>query len=168
MQRLYFVRHGQSQANVDRVFAGQVDTPLTAQGRTEAHEAIKKVKPLEIDYIIASPLSRTRDTASVIAEGIGFPVGTIEFNALFMERDLGSAAGLSWDDDISGLSDVETMESVAQRASQAYDYIVGLPYQNILVVGHGTFWQKFYMAAHPEQTVTDADEPHNAEVSQIV
>ncbi|MGH7241273.1 MAG: histidine phosphatase family protein [Candidatus Saccharimonadales bacterium] len=168
MQRLYFVRHGQSQANVDRVFAGQADTPLTAQGREEAQHAIDEVRSLGIDHIISSPLSRTYDTAKIIAEGIGYPTDRIELYDVLMERSFGSAVGLSWDNDISDVADVETMKSVAARARQAFDYIVTLPYETILVVGHGTFWQEFYMTAHPDQKVGDADEPKNAEISRIV
>lgn len=168
MKQLYFVRHGQSQANVDRVFAGQADTPLTAEGREEAKGVIEQLRPLNIDHIIASPLSRTYDTAKIIAEGIGYPLENIELNELLMERSFGSAVGLSWDDDISDFPDIELMESVGKRAKQAYDYIAALSYDKVLVVGHGTFWQEFYMVAHPDQVVGDADEPGNAEVSRIV
>jgi uncharacterized phosphatase len=168
MKQLYFIRHGQSQANVDRIFAGQANTPLTAQGREEVKAAIEKIKLLNIQHILASPLSRTRDTAQILAEGIGYPVGDIELNDLLMERAFGSAVGLSWDDDISGIADVETMESVAERARLVFSYISTLPYDTILVVGHGTFWQELYMTANPDQKVGDADEPGNAELSRIV
>jgi probable phosphoglycerate mutase len=171
MKRLYFVRHGQSQANVDRVFAGQSDTPLTSLGRQQAEQAGSQAKILGIDHIISSPLSRAHDTAKIIAGIIGYPVGAIELNRLLMERGFGSATGQSWDiegDVADRFANVETMDSVAARASLAYQYIRQLPYETILVVGHGTFWQKFYLAIHPDSVVTAADEPANAEISRLL
>ena len=172
MKHLYFVRHGQAQANVDRVFAGHVDTPLTTKGREQAKEAGRNVKALgvRIDHIISSPLSRTYDTAKIISEAIGYPVDKIELNNLLMERNFGPAAGMSWDTDLDldGIVDVETMNSVGERAHLAYKHILTLPYDTVLVIGHGTFWQKFYTAIHPNQKVTAADEPDNAEISKLV
>lgn len=170
MKHLYFVRHGQSQANVDRVFAGQADTPLTPLGRQQAKEAAKKAKGLQIDHIVSSPLSRAHDTAKIIAETIGYPLDKIELNSLLVERNFGSFAGQSWDIDLDldGFADVETMDSLAERAHLAYKHLLSLPYDTILVVGHGTFWQKFYMAIHVGKVVSDADEPHNAEISKLV
>lgn len=170
MKRLYFVRHGQSQANVDKVFAGQADTPLTALGQKQAKEAAEQAKQLKIDHIVSSPLSRAHDTAKIIAETIGYPVDQIELSSLLMERNFGSFAGKSWDIDLDldGFIDVETMDSVLERAHLAYEHLQTLPYETILVVGHGTFWQKFYMVAHPGETVSAADEPRNAELSKLL
>lgn len=170
MKHLYFVRHGQSQANVDRVFAGQFDTQLTALGIKQAKIAALKAKGLQIDHIISSPLSRAHDTAKIIAGAIGYPMDKIELNSLLMERGYGSAVGLPWDTDIDldGFADIETMDSVAERAHLAYNHIRILPYDTILVVGHGTFWQKFYAAIHPGKVVTGADEPDNAEISRLI
>lgn len=168
MKHLYFVRHGQSQANVDRVFAGQANTPLTAIGREQAKVAARHAKGLGIDHIISSPLSRAHDTAMIIAETIGYPVDKIELNSLLMERSFGSAVGLSWDTNLDGFTDIEAMDSVATRARYAYNHLRALPYDTVLVVGHGTFWQKLFMEIHPDTVVGDADEPDNAEVSKLV
>ena len=35
---LYFSRHGQTHANLEKRFSGKKDTPLTALGREQAHE----------------------------------------------------------------------------------------------------------------------------------
>jgi probable phosphoglycerate mutase len=170
MKRLYFVRHGQSQANVDRVFAGQMDTPLTKLGREQAELAASQAKGLGIDHIISSPLSRALDTAKIIAAVIGYPADKIETNELLMERYFGPFVGQSWDIDLDldGFAGVETMDAVAERAHSALQYIQTLPYNTILVVGHGTFWQKFYTAIHPGKIVGGADEPANAEISKLI
>lgn len=164
------MRHGESQANVDRIFAGQFDTPLTTRGREQAKLAAQHAKGLNIDHIISSPLSRAHDTAKIIAKTIGYPLNKIELNSLLMERGFGSVAGKSWDADLDldGFNDVETMDSVADRAHMAYAHIAALPYATVLVVGHGTFWQKFYLSIHPGQVVGDADEPDNAEICKLI
>ena len=77
---LVLVRHGESQYIVEGRFQGQVDTPLSARGRRQAELVATRLAdphaspalpipsgpPLEI---VHSPLSRTRETASAIAEG---------------------------------------------------------------------------------------------------
>lgn len=168
MKHLYFVRHGQSQANVDRVYAGQDNSPLTEHGKLQAKLAGEHAKMLSIDHIISSPLKRAHDTALIVAKEIGLPEERIEFNNLLMERHVGSARGHSWDVDLDGFTDVETLDSLAERAHMAYQHICSLPYDTILVVSHGTFWQKLYMETHPGEAVDDADEPDNAEISKLI
>jgi probable phosphoglycerate mutase len=168
VRQLYFVRHGQSQANVDRVYAGQLDTPLTLLGREQAVIAGEAARELSIDHIISSPLSRTRDTALIIAETIDYPKDSIEYLDLLVEQGYGSAVGLSWDEDISGYDDIETMESLAERAHMAYEYLKTLPQDVVLVVGHGTFWQKLYTTIHPDTVVSSKDEPANAQIVQLI
>lgn len=168
MKRLYYCRHGESQANVDRVHAGWIDTPLTALGRQQAEITGEAARGLGIDYIISSPLSRTRDTAQAIARSIGYPESSIEYLDLLVERGFGSAAGLSWDIDISEITDVETMEALGDRARLAYEYLKTLPYDTVLVVGHGTFWQKLQTTIHPDSVVSYVDEPANAQIVQLI
>ena len=65
--QLLLVRHGQTDANVNRTFAGQSDAMLTKYGRRESHELIAKL-PKSIDQIWCSPLRRALDTM-IIATG---------------------------------------------------------------------------------------------------
>jgi broad specificity phosphatase PhoE len=70
---LYFSRHGQTQANLEKRFSGKKDTPLTALGREQAHE-IGQVLKRELGLkpavaCIASPLQRARTTME-IARGV--------------------------------------------------------------------------------------------------
>lgn len=170
MKHLYFVRHGQSQANVDEIRAGRLDSPLTALGRQQAKQVGAAAKSLGIDYIVSSPLQRARDTAMIIADTIGLPADRIEILDLLVERDYGSATGSPWSTDFEhgDYKNVETMASVAKRAHLAYRHIAAFPYETILVVSHGGFWQKLYMETHPGEIVGEADEPDNAEISKLV
>ncbi len=68
---IYFVRHGESQNNVEGVFAGQRnDSQLTEKGKKQARAAGKEFqdKRVRIDRIISSPLKRALGTAEIIAD----------------------------------------------------------------------------------------------------
>lgn len=67
--KVYFVRHGQSQANLDKTFAGQSDAKLTALGRAQA-EAIRPIlADIAFDKVYSSDLSRAYDTQSIALPG---------------------------------------------------------------------------------------------------
>ncbi len=91
---IYFLRHGESEANVRHVYAGQKDdSPLTIYGFEQAKQAAADIQKLKIDKIITSPLKRARDTAFIVAEEIGFDKAKIETDARLLEFDMGSLTG---------------------------------------------------------------------------
>lgn len=142
MKRLYFCRHGQSQANLDETYAGQLDTPLTDYGREQAKVAGMEAKLFGIDLIVSSPLNRALETAHIIAREIGYPEIGIITNDLLKERSLGSLQGKPWKDfaeNDSMFDDVESLEHLGGRAQQTLNYLQTLEAPNILVVGHGSF-----------------------------
>jgi probable phosphoglycerate mutase len=65
--RLYLVRHGEVDANVDLRYLGRRDDPLNTVGREQASRLAAAFAELHIDGIFASPLRRTSDTAQAIA-----------------------------------------------------------------------------------------------------
>lgn len=142
MKKLYFVRHGLSELNKVGLWSGSTDTPLTDEGRAAAKEAAKLARPLGIDYIIASPYVRAYETAKIIAAGIGYPIEKIERNSLLVERSFGALEGTPWnpDLDLDGFADVETVDSIMERARLALEHIQTIPdADTILVVSHGAF-----------------------------
>lgn len=88
------LRHGESVGNAESRWQGQADYPLTDRGRAQAKAlAVRwKREKMKFDYLIASPLSRTRETAEIIASHLGL---TIEFEPLWLERDNGEFSGLT-------------------------------------------------------------------------
>jgi len=67
---LRFVRHGATAANLAGLrCGGDLDLPLTDLGRAQAAEAAVQLAPLRpaIGLIVTSDLSRTRETAAIIA-----------------------------------------------------------------------------------------------------
>lgn len=97
-QAIYFVRHGESQANAKHLFVGaDSPSPLTVKGKEQARLAGEhlKAKGLAIDHIVASPLKRAKDTAVIIAQTIGFNVADIRYDKRLTEYDTGTLDGQS-------------------------------------------------------------------------
>ena len=67
MTRFIFVRHGQTEWNRVERFRGRADIPLNATGMEQAQRASARLAETSIAAIYASPLSRTRRTAEIIA-----------------------------------------------------------------------------------------------------
>ena len=61
MAKLVFIRHGQSEWNLENLFTGWVDVNLSEQGEREAKEAGHKLKEagIEFDQAYTSVLTRT-------------------------------------------------------------------------------------------------------------
>ena len=141
----YFVRHGESEANAARRFAGQSDSPLTARGRRQAEAVADELAKVRFDRVVSSDLSRTRDTAEVIARRQGIPVETVPD---LREIDVGEQTGKEFDE-IAGLPQWrddafvawpggESLEHVLARSLGAIDRLAREnPGRTICVVGHG-------------------------------
>ena len=79
MKNLYFIRHAQSEANVNAILASQLDFPLSEVGRKDAIQiATNCQKIANIECIISSPLMRAMETASPIAKQFHIPIETDE------------------------------------------------------------------------------------------
>jgi broad specificity phosphatase PhoE len=73
---VFLVRHGEVE-NPDRVvYADLPGFGLSDRGRLEAAAAASFLAPLGITAIYASPLDRAQETASIISDACGVPVGT--------------------------------------------------------------------------------------------
>lgn len=151
---LYFIRHGESVANRDGFLAGRMDVPLTARGVEQARTAGRELaaRGIVMDGIMSSPLGRTRETARLIAEEIGFDQSKIEVVPLLLERELGSVQGLP----AGGLekmtssekiaAGVETDDMLRDRAYQVIRWARGLQAdkKNILLVSHSGLGRRIF------------------------
>jgi broad specificity phosphatase PhoE len=141
----YFVRHGESEGNAARVFTGQTDSPLTERGRQQAEVVADELANVKFDRIVSSDLSRTRDTADVIAKRHGMRV---EIVPELREIDVGDRTGKTfdearglpnWNDDgFVAWPGGETLDQVLARTLGAIERLTReSPGKTILVVGHG-------------------------------
>ncbi len=145
------VRHGQTRANIDRVWHGHTDTPLTALGRQQAQRLGRYFHHYlpAVDAIYASPLQRARITAEQIAAGFGIPVmldprlveqgvGAWEGRSFSELRDeLGFFKGLMSDEHHRAPGG-ESRHQVTLRFVAAVEEFQRIqPDKNIVVVAHG-------------------------------
>jgi len=80
---LYLVRHGRTIWNKEQIFRGRKDVPLDDVGRQEAQTLAAHLKHESFAAVYASPLSRARETANILAEPHGLDVCILEaFNDL--------------------------------------------------------------------------------------
>ena len=83
--RIYFVRHGQSDANIRNMIAGQYDSKLTEQGRKDALKARAILKNIPFDRVYSSDLSRAR-----ITQEIALSCEDVIITELIREIDVGN------------------------------------------------------------------------------
>ena len=71
---VYFLRHGQTEWNLQGRFQGQKDSPLTALGRVQAEDQGRLLRALIADWravdVWVSPLGRTRKTAEIALRNV--------------------------------------------------------------------------------------------------
>ncbi|KAA5609490.1 histidine phosphatase family protein [Rhodovastum atsumiense] len=153
---MILLRHGQSEFNVrfavDRRDPGIVDPPLTPLGRQQIGQAAEALAGERIRRILASPYTRTLQTAALLAERLDLPVLV---HPVVRERfaftcDVGTPrTGLSrtWPDhDFSHLEEVwwpaqeEPLHALLDRAALFRAEMAALPdWSDTLVVTHWGF-----------------------------
>ncbi len=79
---IYFVRHGESEANIAPVFQSP-ESPLSERGRHQAQMIAGRVSQGAFDALISSPFARARETAHAIAQATE---ADVEYSDLFVER----------------------------------------------------------------------------------
>jgi broad specificity phosphatase PhoE len=73
-ERVYLVRHGETEWNREGRRQGQLDSPLTPEGEKHAVAMGRFVASLPVDAVLCSPLGRAHRTALIIADRIGHAV----------------------------------------------------------------------------------------------
>ncbi len=77
MTRLLIVRHGQSEANKNCIFAGHTDTPLSELGLAQAARTAEYIaENYHVDCVYASDLLRAYHTGKAVADRLGLDVKT--------------------------------------------------------------------------------------------
>lgn len=69
MGHWYLVRHGETDWNLNERIQGHSDTPLNATGRRQADLLGRRLDDLHFDAIYSSDLTRTYETAQLVARG---------------------------------------------------------------------------------------------------
>ena len=87
-----FIRHGQTDWNVQGRWQGFTDIPLNEVGRAQAHALAKRLASWPLDVVYASDLERAAETAAILAAPHRLqPILT----PVWRERGLGALEGLT-------------------------------------------------------------------------
>lgn len=96
MTKIYIVRHGKTDWNVQGIMQGSVDISLNEEGIKQVKEMSKTIDLSSIDICMCSPLKRAKETAKLI-------VGNkkkIICDELLRERNFGNYEGKKVDFDL--------------------------------------------------------------------
>ena len=147
---LYLMRHGKTSWNIARRYQGVMDIPLCDVGIEQAKAAHEQYKDVHFDICYCSPLSRAKQTASILLEGRDVK---IVYDNRLHEMNFGEYEGryLNHDDKEDPMTILfdhperfvpgkggERLEDVLDRTRSFLEECV-YPYKDkdILVVGHG-------------------------------
>lgn len=150
VQRVFIVRHGETDYNVEHRWQGHLDVPLNKNGLYQAQSLAKYLQNEPIDAIYASDLKRAYDTAQAIADAKQMKVVA---DARLREINLGVFQGLTnrqiqeaypyekmqWDNNNKfSPAEGESRYQVQERAHQAWQEITNqADIHTIVLLSHG-------------------------------
>ena len=92
MSYLVLIRHGPSEYNVKGLWTGQLDPPLTSEGKEEVKRAAQALVDIPITLGFSSPLIRHKDTLVILKDVLQTDFPIVEDDAL-KERNYGDFTG---------------------------------------------------------------------------
>jgi len=136
MNEIYFIRHGESEANVLDLLCGSGwDVQLSDLGHKQMKNVSHKAKAMVFDHVIVSPLKRARQSAHYIQERVDIWHELREQNyGLWEKRPFSEVK----DKFLLGVNapEGESHEEFLSRIKLAYKKMNELE-GKVLVVGHG-------------------------------
>ncbi len=180
------MRHGQSTANSKGVWQGQMEFPLSDEGRRQAALAGLALAGTEYDAIYSSPLARAFETAEIIARESGFPGEVVPVPGL-AERHGGVLEGHTWaeqeqrnpefarkflslpEEERWAFASAETDEQVMARFEAALDKIRSRHPggARIVVVSHGGSMRAFLRERFGPEVLPGTHRAANASITRI-
>ena len=76
--RIFLVRHGATTLSADDRFAGSTNVPLSDVGRSQSEKLSARLAAAPITAVYSSPMSRTLETASIVARPHQVSVTTMD------------------------------------------------------------------------------------------
>ncbi len=141
--RIYLMRHGETDWNLQRRLQGQKDIPMNENGIRQMSELAARMRDrgFSFDRIVSSPLRRALDSAEIVAAQTGYCIEEIVQEPLLIERDFGKAEGVSYQERHSRNDEewgMESMEDLSERAlSGIKRHLEADKGSGILFVAHG-------------------------------
>ncbi len=156
--KIFAIRHGQTNHNLNRVVQGWSDHPLNETGIAQAvsmGQYLKRHK-YRFDRIVSSPLSRTIDSAKIIQKEMEIQL-PMDIEPEFIERDFGVFEGTSVDETMPIIyakgfkkAGYEHDEALLQRIEGALKSIfLKYPTEDILLSCHSHVTKSLLIISDP-------------------
>lgn len=179
MTTLIIVRHGQSQSNLEKTFAGRSDVKLTPFGLQQAEKAAEYLKNFHFDAAYSSTLSRAYETALAIVKEQNIKIVQ---DADLDETSLGDWEGVKieqlkseyelWKSDFKYTPPHgENVYSVRKRFGKALDRIAKKnDNKTVLIATHGGCIRLIpsYYNNNDDSIIHDTPIPSNASVTTLI
>ena len=187
-QEIILIRHGQSTANATGVWQGQLDYPLSEEGRRQAAAAGRALKGTDLSGVYASPLLRAFETAEIVARETGFPGSVVPLPDL-TERGGGMLEGLTWEEQETRnpefvrkflalaeeerwtLADAETDEEILARFERALSKIWSRHPENgdpLVIVSHGGIMRAFLRDIYGPEVLPGHERAPNCSFTRLL
>ena len=187
-QEILLIRHGQSTANASGVWQGQLEFPLSEEGRRQAGETGRALRATNVAGVYSSPLARAFETAEITARGADFPGEVVPVPGL-MERHGGVLEGKTWaeqeannpefvekflalpEEERWAFADAETDEEILARFDDALSEILSRhpsPDGPIVVVSHGGVMRAFLRDRFGPSVLPGHERAPNASITRLL
>jgi len=170
--KLHFIRHGETEWNVENRLQGSLDSPLTKRGREAVKELKKQTDCIKWRAVYASPSGRAIETASLLTD-----IDKIVRDERLKEMNLDKFEGLTWDEvklmneqqyyyywhapDKFSLPYAETFLEVEDRVRHFLkDIKETYSYGNVMIVTHGVIIKIAEMIINQQKLAFLWERPH--------
>ena len=148
--KIYLVRHGQCESNVIGRY-NFTDEDINETGIKQAEDLRERIKDIDYDIVISSPLLRARHTAKII----NAKEKEIIIDERLEERKHGSLAGRTFENidreeywyyysDIKYGTE-ERIPDLCKRVKEFLDELKTKDYKSVLIVAHSGVSKAFYV-----------------------
>ena len=183
---MLLIRHGQSTANESGIWQGQMDFPLSEEGRSQARKVGKALAGVRFDGVYSSPLGRALETAEIIVRETNFPGEVVPIEDL-SERRGGLLEGTTRaereardpelakrflslpEEERWTLVGAETDEQILHRFERAISGIRARhsPGARVVVVSHGGVMRAFLRDHFGPGVLPGAERAPNASITRV-
>ena len=169
--KVIIIRHGQTDHNKNNLCQGHIDTVLNEEGIKQSLQLKEKLKEINIDLVLSSPLQRAYKTAK-----LAVPDKEIIVDERLKERFLGQYEGVN-SDSVSfeeyghyylnkDYKDVEKIQDLFERVKNLFEDLKE-KYNNktILLVTHGAVYNViyYYLNGIPKNGILDFQHLENGQ-----
>jgi probable phosphoglycerate mutase len=145
-----FIRHGETDWNIEKRAQGCIDIPLNHSGEKQAKAVAERCGNENWDIIYTSPLSRAFHTANAIAEQTGL---TVIPDERLREISFGETEGTTEEERLEKWGrEWKTLELGREKDEEAdfrwkaalQEIVQKHPHQKVLIVSHGALLVRIY------------------------